>query len=165
MHYIIFVTLITVLAASIPHDYTSKSVGSNTGTPFRLSGEGSVTAVRTWEYLNVVYGIQLCYGDTWTTGAGTAIGHMQQFKLFDGETIVQVSGQFTCYITWLMFVTSSGRSFVAGHPSGKSFNMYPEYKEAELLLITGTAHRALTGFSAQWTDIPMRPQCPHFDLQ
>ena len=68
----------------------------------------------------------------------------------DGEAIIQISGMYSHYVQSVVFVTSKGRHFEAGQPSGTSFNMYPSHKGAELVHISGTTHGGITSIAALW---------------
>ncbi|XP_072303294.1 zymogen granule membrane protein 16-like [Eucyclogobius newberryi] len=128
----------------------SEQVGSNSGTPYSLTGTERITGVRTWTNGAYIYGLQLRYGGIWSKVVGFTSTQMQEFLLHDDEAIVQVSGMYSHYIHGLVFGTNKGRSMFNGQMSGLSFNMYPEYEGAELRFISGSTHGPLTGFSAHW---------------
>ncbi|KAM3596446.1 uncharacterized protein V6R79_014607 [Siganus canaliculatus] len=140
-------------AQSQPYSF-SPAVGSGSGNPYSITGEGRITAVRFWESFNsIIYGVQLRYGGVWSAVAGHIVGQAKELELFEGETIIQVSGKYSHFIHSIMFVTSQGRSLSAGQPHGHSFNMYPSNSQAELVFISGRTHGALTAFGAHWAVI------------
>ncbi|XP_029976578.1 zymogen granule membrane protein 16-like [Salarias fasciatus] len=153
--------VLTLLAASAVAEYVGESpsysfdppVGSGSGTPYSISGEGRITAVRVWDNYNYVYGLQFRYGTVWSPRAGIQVGIIKEFELLEGEVIVQVSGKYSHYVNWLVFVTSLGRSMFNGQPSGHSFNMYAP-KGSELVILSGRYHGALTSVGAHWAVIP-----------
>ncbi|XP_041664440.1 zymogen granule membrane protein 16-like [Cheilinus undulatus] len=132
----------------------SPTVGSGSGTSYSLSGEGRITGVRVWEaYNNYIYGFQFRYGYIWSEVVGFSNGDLQEMELFDGEAIIQISGKFNHYIQSVVFTTSRGRTLRAGQPSGRSFNFYPEHSMAELIIISGRYHGAITAIGAHWAVI------------
>ncbi|XP_069548285.1 zymogen granule membrane protein 16-like [Brachyistius frenatus] len=154
MHYILaFALLTTAVLAGIPPQYYSFSppVGSGSGQPYTITGEGRITAIRVWEAnSNYIQGLQVCYNGIWSPTVGYAYNGAKELQLFDNEVIVQVSGKYSHYVQWLVFVTNRGRSLFAGQPSGLSFNMYPSHEQAELRFISGRLHGALTSIGAHW---------------
>ncbi|KAJ0003721.1 hypothetical protein NQD34_008819 [Periophthalmus magnuspinnatus] len=164
MHYFVLVTLLAASALlasaeesdSEEQNYSfSELVGSRSGTSFRITGEERLTAVRTWDNGAYIYAIQVRYGGIWSERVGSETGQMQEILLEDDEAVIQVSGKYSTYINWLVFVTNKGRSMFAGQPAGTSFNMYPEHQGAELRFISGTSLRgALTGFATHWAVYP-----------
>ncbi|XP_070702908.1 zymogen granule membrane protein 16-like [Pempheris klunzingeri] len=152
-----YFALLALLAASAFADVQSlqysfsPSVGSGSGKTYSLTGAGRITAVRVWEvYSSVVYGIQFRFGYIWSDLAGTKLNEAKEIELFDGETIVQISGKYRHYLQSVVFTTSRGRTLSAGQPAGLSFNMYPTHSEAELIFISGRAHGAITAIEAHW---------------
>lgn len=153
-----YIVVLALLTASVQADsqqqqfYSfSPPVGSGSGTSYTLAGMERITAVRVWEvYSNYIQGIQLRHGSVWSSPIGVFSGTALQFDLREDEAIVQVSGKYSHYVNWLVFVTNRGRSLVAGQPSGSSFNMYPAAREAELLILSGRFHWGITSIGAQW---------------
>ncbi|KAG7260361.1 hypothetical protein CRUP_033890, partial [Coryphaenoides rupestris] len=128
---------------------------AGTGETFTTSGVGGITAIKIWENANsYITGIQLRYGTRW----GKMIGHAsaidgQKIELFDGETIIQVSGKFnpSNYIYQLRITTNRGRSLICGQPIQRSFNFYPKHVEAELRFLSGRFNTAgITSLGAHW---------------
>lgn len=151
------VALVTFVAAvqagAGPQKYSfNLMVGSGSGTPFKSEGMGRISGVRIWDNGYTVNGIQLRYGDIWSATVGVSYSslRMHEFELYDDEAIIQVSGKYAQYLSWIMIGTSKGRFFVVGQPSGSSFNFYPEHYGAELRFISGRFSRAITGFSCHW---------------
>ncbi|KAG5264966.1 hypothetical protein AALO_G00259950 [Alosa alosa] len=133
----------------------SPAVGSGSGTSYTLSGEGRITAVRLWDSGSYIIGLRVRYGFAWLQLAGNTGGIEQEFELFDGEFIVQVSGKFSTYIQSLLIVTNRGRSIIAGQPSGTTFNMYPTHPMAELRFLSGRYNGAgITSIATHWAILP-----------
>ncbi|KAM7373423.1 hypothetical protein PAMP_008274 [Pampus punctatissimus] len=157
MHYLILFALLTtsVLAQFQPQYYSfSPSVGSGSGTPYSLTGEGRITAVRVWEaYSNYIQGFQLRYGFIWSPVVGFQYSTPQEMELFENEAIIQISGKYSHYLQSVVFTTNRGRSLIAGQPRGHSFNMYPGHSEAELRFISGRVHGAITSIGAHWATV------------
>ncbi|XP_034066359.1 zymogen granule membrane protein 16-like [Gymnodraco acuticeps] len=151
----LFLAIFAVIAASAIADPETQSysysppAGSGSGSPFSIIGEGRITAVRVWES-SYIRGFQFRYGFTWSSVSGTTSGQLQERELSGGEAIIQISGMYSHYVQSVVFVTSKGRHFEAGQPSGTSFNMYPSHKGAELVLISGTTHGGITSIAAIW---------------
>jgi len=154
MHYIAFFVLLTtsVLADIQPQYYSfSPAVGSGSGSPYSLSGEGRITAVRVWEAnSNYIYGFQFRYGFTWSAVVGSRSGEAKEMELSEDEAIIQISGKYAHYVQSVVFVTNRGRMLFVGQPSGHSFNMYPAHSKAELRFISGRVHGAITSIGAHW---------------
>ncbi|XP_073339247.1 zymogen granule membrane protein 16-like [Pagrus major] len=137
-------------AAQLQYSF-SAAVGSGSGVPYSLTGDGRITAVRVWENTgNLVYGFQFRYGAIWSAAVGRKYGAFKEMELFDGEAIIEVSGKYNHYVQSVVFTTSRGRTLHAGHPSGFSFNMYPTHPDAELRFISGRVHGAITSIAAHW---------------
>ncbi|KAM3596018.1 uncharacterized protein V6R79_007039 [Siganus canaliculatus] len=155
MHHFVVLVLLAVSAVADAQSYSfSPAVGAGTGSPYSITGEGRITAVRLWEsYNSIIYGVQLRYGGVWSPVAGRIVGQAKELELFEEEAIIQVSGKYAHYIHSIMFVTSQGRFLSAGQPHGHSFNMYPSNSQAELVFISGRIHGALTAFGAHWAVI------------
>ncbi|XP_061772266.1 zymogen granule membrane protein 16-like [Nerophis ophidion] len=149
--------LCTTCLAQLPfqdHYSFSPTVGSGSGTSFATQGTGRITAVRVWE-LNSAYivGLQLRYDYIWTNQIGRTVGQPLEMILHPGEKIIQVSGKYftSNFIYQLIFVTSTGRSLIAGQPTQTSFNFYPTYPDAELRILSGRFNGAgITGLGAHW---------------
>ncbi|KAM9852568.1 zymogen granule membrane protein 16-like [Aulostomus maculatus] len=136
----------------------SDDVGGGSGTSFSTEGQGRITAIRVWE-INSQYitGIQLRYNYIWSARVGREVNEPKEIELFDGETIVQISGKyFTNYIYQLIFVTSMGRFMMSGQPTQFSFNFYPTHQEAELRLLSGRFNgNGITSLGAHWGVVRM----------
>ncbi|XP_030639116.1 zymogen granule membrane protein 16-like [Chanos chanos] len=131
----------------------SPTVGGGSGATYVTSGEGRITGVRIWELSgNYIRGFQLRYEYGWTPVIGTNSGDESEMTLFDDEAIIQISGKYTSsYIYSLVFVTSRGRSFQVGQPTGSSFNFYPTHDGAELRLLSGRQNgQGITSIGAHW---------------
>lgn len=155
----LFAVVFAVLAASAVVDSQSQyysyspSVGAGGGYSYVLTGTGRITGVRVWHnYSGYIRGIQFRYGAIWTRLAGHAYGVRTEIELFEGETIIQISGYYGHYVHSLVFVTNRGRSLYAGHHVGSSFNMYPKHNVSELRFISGRINRwsYLTAIGAHW---------------
>ncbi|XP_020795000.2 zymogen granule membrane protein 16-like [Boleophthalmus pectinirostris] len=164
MHSFILVALLAgsallASAAVIPPFSYSDYAGSNSGIHFTLDGEPDqrLTSIRIWDnngaYIN---GIQFSFGKIWGDRIGYPNGRILEIDLDtdNNEAIIQISGKYSRYLNWLVFVTNKGRFFYAGTPSGISFNMYPGYPGMELRAISGTLHGALTGIAVHWAMPP-----------
>ncbi|XP_040909536.1 zymogen granule membrane protein 16-like [Toxotes jaculatrix] len=152
-----FATIFVLLAVSALADSQSQlysfssPVGSGSGSPYTITGEGRITAIRVWEYYsNYIRGFQFRYGFIWSPVAGYQYGQPQEMELRDGEAIVQISGKHAHYLQSVVFTTNMGRSLYAGQPSGHSFNMYPTNAQAELRFISGRVHGGITSIGAHW---------------
>uniref|UniRef100_A0A8C2Z0A1 Jacalin-type lectin domain-containing protein n=2 Tax=Cyclopterus lumpus TaxID=8103 RepID=A0A8C2Z0A1_CYCLU len=155
--FLFFAVLCTsCLAAPLMNYSYSPSVGGGSGTSFATTGEGRITGIRVYERSSAyICGIQLRYGGIWDELVGGGNEHLQELELFDGETIVQVSGKYqNSYIYQIRFVTSRGRSLVAGQPTYNSFNFYANHPDAELKLLSGRFNSAgITSLGAHWGTI------------
>ncbi|XP_029299575.1 zymogen granule membrane protein 16-like [Cottoperca gobio] len=134
----------------------SLPVGSGSGTPYTINGEGRITAVRVWES-SYVRGFQFRYGYIWSAVVGYKTGQVQEIELYDGEAIIQISGTHAHYIYSVVFTTTRGRTLSAGSNTGRLFNMYPSHSEAELRIISGNIHGAITSIAAHWAVVDTPP--------
>ncbi|XP_058503793.1 uncharacterized protein LOC131471310 [Solea solea] len=143
-----------VARPGVMHYSFDPAVGPGSGTSFSSAGSGGrITAVRVWEATNAyITGIQVRYDYIWSRVFGRVYSTAHELNLFDGEVIVQVSGKYhTNYIYQLTFVTSRGRSMIAGQPYQLSFNFYTRYEDAELILLSGRYNSAgITSLAAHW---------------
>ncbi|XP_053121334.1 zymogen granule membrane protein 16-like isoform X2 [Hemicordylus capensis] len=142
------------------HPYSGE-YGTPAGTAFSSSGEhlcGPITGFRVWEgSSSYITGIQLEFSNTWSNKHGIDTSKMHEVLLFPEEYITQVSGKDDTYIYQLIFVTSLGRIFFFGQPSGYSFNAFPGQKSNVLLFISGHSDAyALRGIGFHW-DVPVSP--------
>ncbi|XP_069032568.1 zymogen granule membrane protein 16-like [Embiotoca jacksoni] len=129
----------------------SPPVGTAVGSPYFVIGDGRITAIRVWEaYNRNIKGFQFRYGFVWSPVAGYRTSRLQELKLFDGETIVQISGKYAYFLQTVAFVTNRGRSLFVGQPHGYSYNMYPTNNQAELRFISGRSHGSITSIGAHW---------------
>ncbi|KAM6936684.1 zymogen granule membrane protein 16-like [Lycodopsis pacificus] len=142
------------LADSMISNSYSPSVGGGSGTSFSTEGgNGRIRAIRLWEASSAyITGIQVRNGAIWGQRFGRVVGSAQELILFDGETIVQVSGKYhSNYIYQIYVVTSRGRFLVVGQPTYNSFNFYPVDPKAELILLSGRFTSAgITSLGAHW---------------
>lgn len=130
----------------------SPAVGIGTGISFATEGKGRISAIRVWERPgSAITGLQLCYDHIWAEKIGPGEENLQEMYLYDNEIIIQVSGKHNSLIFQLIFVTSRGRSLIAGIPTGSSFNFYPAYDNAGLRLLSGRySHFGITALGAHW---------------
>ncbi|KAK9513454.1 hypothetical protein VZT92_026985 [Zoarces viviparus] len=139
---IVAVLCTSCLAAPMMSYCYSPSVGGGSGTSFSTEGaNGTITAIRVWEASgSYITGIQV----------------RNELFLFDGETIVQVSGKYhSNYVYQMYVVTSRGRFLVVGQPTALSFKFYPVDPKAELKLLSGRFNGAgITSLGAHW-DVTM----------
>ncbi|XP_075937465.1 zymogen granule membrane protein 16-like [Anarhichas minor] len=151
---IVAVLCTSCLAAPMMSYSYSPSVGGGSGTSFSTEGaNGTITGIRVWEISNAyITGIQVRNGAIWGKVVGRVVGSAQELILFDGETIVQVSGKYhSNYVYQIYVVTSRGRFLVAGKPAYTSFNFYPADPKAELILLSGRFNSAgITSLGAHW---------------
>ncbi|KAM6935974.1 zymogen granule membrane protein 16-like [Lycodopsis pacificus] len=150
---IVAVLCTSCLAAPMMSYSYSPSVGGGSGTSFSTEGgNGRITAIRLWEASSAyITGIQVRNGAIWGQRFGRVVGSAQELILFDGETIVQVSGKYQSYIYQIYVVTSRGRFLVAGQPTTTSFNFYPVDPKAELKLLSGRFNSAgIISLGAHW---------------
>ncbi|XP_024154276.1 zymogen granule membrane protein 16 [Oryzias melastigma] len=153
IYFTVFALFAAFAAAEVePQHYSySPSVGSASGSEYSLTGTQRITAVRVWEnYGGSIRGIQFRYGAVWSDVAGNTYGTLQEIELWDGESIVEVSGKYSYYLEYLIFTTNQGRFLHAGQPGGSSFNMYPSFEGAELVFISGRQNGAITSLGAHW---------------
>ncbi|KAJ8415742.1 hypothetical protein AAFF_G00402990 [Aldrovandia affinis] len=132
----------------------SPTVGRGHGESFASVGEGRITGVRIWEQSNsYIKGFQLKYENVWTPIYGSTSNEETELLLFEGEAIVQISGKYNPpnYIYCLRFVTSRGRSLIAGQPTGNSFNFYPVDGQSELQIVSGRSDgTGIASIGAHW---------------
>ncbi|XP_016143057.1 zymogen granule membrane protein 16-like [Sinocyclocheilus grahami] len=142
------------MAMPLPDFYSySLAAGEGSGTEYSTAHVGRITGIRIWEYSSAyIGGIQLSYDGNWTTLVCANYGTQMEMTLLDNESIVQVSGKYDYgYIYELMFVTSQGRSFKVGQPSGISFNFYPTHDGSELRFLSGRHNGyGITSIGAHW---------------
>lgn len=83
---------------------------------------------------------------------GVNYGNLMEMKLYDKETIIQISGKYdSSYIYELVFVTNQGRFFQVGQCRGVSFNFYPTQKGSELRFLSGRQNGwGITSIGAHW---------------
>ncbi|KAK9513449.1 hypothetical protein VZT92_026984 [Zoarces viviparus] len=140
-------------APMMPYSY-SPDVGGGSGTSFSTEGgKGRITAIKFWENSgSYITGIRVRNGAIWGKVVGRVVGSAKELILFDGETIIQVSGKYhSNYIYQMYVVTSLGRSLVVGQPTALSFNFYPADPKAELILLSGRFNGAgITSLGAHW---------------
>ncbi|XP_034560168.1 zymogen granule membrane protein 16-like [Notolabrus celidotus] len=157
MQYIVFAALLSacVLADVQPQYYSfSNEVGTGSGSPYSLKGQGKITAVRVWDS-NYLYAFQFRYGYIWSPIVGNKAGFVQEMELHDDEAIIQISGKYSHYLQSVVFTTTKGRTLQAGQPSGNSFNMYaPVNSMSQLVALTGRYHGGLTSLQAHWGLLP-----------
>ncbi|OCT58988.1 hypothetical protein XELAEV_18001477mg [Xenopus laevis] len=135
--------------------------GSGGGTAFSFSSEqvnGPITGLRVRENPSHVIGLQFRYGNTWGTYYGNTAGPILEFLLRPGENITQVSGKIASYVNQLMFVTSHGRIFRFGQPSGTSFNDFPLYPTTALRYVSGRYSSVIHSIGFHWG---YQPGCVH----
>ncbi|XP_076006324.1 zymogen granule membrane protein 16-like [Genypterus blacodes] len=140
---------------TISDSYTySPAVGRGTGTTFSTGADGCITAIRVWERANAyISGFQLRYNQIWSPVCGVAFANPQEIELWEGETIVQVSGKYnpSNYVYMVVFVTSKGRFLTAGQPFKVSFNFYSTNPDTELRMLSGCFDRnGITSLGAHW---------------
>ncbi|XP_056142801.1 zymogen granule membrane protein 16-like [Lampris incognitus] len=146
----------------------SPAVGHGAGVGYVLQGDERITAIRVWENFNsYITGLQVRYGQTWSSLVGRRLGSMQTIQLFEGEAIIQLSGKFhsSNYIYQVNFVTSRGRSFTVGQPLGFSFNLYPNYPKSELRFLSGRKNsNGITSIAAHWGIVDTNSSPPNRTL-
>ncbi|XP_018096290.1 zymogen granule membrane protein 16 isoform X2 [Xenopus laevis] len=150
-------------ASSIQSRFSSFAgeYGSGGGTAFSFSSEqlnGPITGLRVRENPSHVIGLQFRYGNTWGTYYGNTAGPILEFLLLPGENITQVSGKTAAYVNELMFVTSHGRIFRFGQPSGTSFNDFPLYQTTALRYVSGRYSSVIHSIGFHWG---YQPGCVH----
>ena len=96
--------------------------------------------------------LQIRFGSNWSGFSGSQSDNPVEMELFEGESIVQVSGKVGRYVQWLVFTTNTGRSLYAGQPDANSFNMYAGHKEAELRSISGQFEGGITSIKTHWDE-------------
>ncbi|KAM5152206.1 zymogen granule membrane protein 16-like [Mantella aurantiaca] len=127
--------------------------GAGGGTPFSFSSEqlnGQISGIRIRESASHVIGIQLQYGGHWGQYYGNPTGTLFEVLLYRGENITQVSGKFASYVNELVFVTSRGRIFKFGQPSGTSFNDFPLFEGTTLRYISGRYSSVILSIGFHW---------------
>ncbi|KAJ8409861.1 hypothetical protein AAFF_G00219200 [Aldrovandia affinis] len=132
----------------------STAVGGGSGTSYASSGEGRITAVRVWENSgSFITGFQLKYDYAWSQMYGRNATNVVEMSLFEDEAFIQISGKYnpSNYIFQVVFVTSRGRSLLAGQPSSISFNFYPIHVQSELRILSGRFNGVgITSIGAHW---------------
>eukprot|EP00079_Xenopus_tropicalis_P013844 XP_002943206.2 PREDICTED: zymogen granule membrane protein 16 [Xenopus tropicalis] len=127
--------------------------GSGGGTAFSFSSEqvyGPITGLRVRENANYIIGLQFRYGNTWGTYYGHTSGLILEILLRPGESITQVSGKTASYVNELIFVTSHGRIFRFGQPSGNCFNDFPLYNNTVLRYVSGRYSSVIHSIGFHW---------------
>ncbi|XP_056390211.1 zymogen granule membrane protein 16-like [Hyla sarda] len=127
--------------------------GAGGGTTFSFSSEqlnGPITGLRVRENPSHVLGIQFQYGGTWGPYYGNPSGTLLEILLHRGENITQVSGKVASYVNELIFVTSRGRIFRFGQPSGNSFNDLPLFDGTVLRYVSGRYTSVITSIGFHW---------------
>ncbi|KAM3917803.1 zymogen granule membrane protein 16-like isoform 1-T2 [Leptodactylus fuscus] len=127
--------------------------GAGGGTAFSFSSEqlnGPITGLRVRENPSHVIGIQFKYGGTWGSYYGNPSGTLHEILLYRGENITQVSGKVASYVNELVFVTSHGRIFRFGQPSGTSFNDFPLYRDTVLRYVSGRYSSVIHSIGFHW---------------
>ncbi|XP_053326579.1 zymogen granule membrane protein 16-like [Spea bombifrons] len=135
--------------------------GAGGGTAFSYSSEqlnGPITALRVRENPSHVIGIQFRYGREWGPYYGNPSGTLLEVVLHAGENITQVSGKVASYVNELMFVTSHGRIFRFGQPSGTCFNDFPLYPGTSLRYVSGRYSSVIHSIGFHWG---LQPGCVH----
>ncbi|KAG9460745.1 hypothetical protein GDO78_019788 [Eleutherodactylus coqui] len=94
--------------------------------------------------------IQFRYGSAWGNYYGNPSGTLHEVLLHQGENITQVSGKWASYVNELIFVTSHGRIFRYGIPSGTSFNDFPLYAGTVLRYVSGRYSSYLNSIGFHW---------------
>nr|XP_055067689.1 zymogen granule membrane protein 16-like [Misgurnus anguillicaudatus] len=142
------------IANPLPDFYSySPEAGDGRGVMYSSAHEGRITGIRVWEYYNAYpSGIQLQYNGNWTDMICVNYGSLMEMTLSDNEYIMEVSGKYySGYVFEIMFVTSRGRSFKVGQPSGTSFNFFPTHDGSELRFISGRHDGyGITTIGAHW---------------
>ncbi|XP_073490919.1 zymogen granule membrane protein 16-like [Aquarana catesbeiana] len=132
--------------------------GAGGGTIFSYSSDqlnGQITGIRVRENPSHVLGIQLQYGGIWAPYYGSSSGTLFEVLLYRDENITQVSGKVASYVKELVFVTSCGRIFKFGQPSGTSFNDFPLFEGTVLRYISGRCTTSvLTSIGFHWGSQP-----------
>ncbi|XP_068959803.1 zymogen granule membrane protein 16-like [Petaurus breviceps papuanus] len=136
----------------------SGEYGNGGGTSFTFSGnhrQGKITGFRVHEQCSgKIYAIQFQYAGSWTELHGYKTGKSHEVLLKNGERITQVLGKYySYYIQQLIFITSYGRIFTFGQPSGFSFNASPHYRGGFLSYVSGHQDGyGLTGIGFHWDE-------------
>ncbi|XP_055020253.1 zymogen granule membrane protein 16-like [Boleophthalmus pectinirostris] len=139
----------------------SKSIGGGRGISFASNMTGPITGVKVWEHydyegcisrIHCIGGIQFRYDTEWSDVTGRTHGMTQEIELFDEEFIIQLSGRYDDErIYLLIFVTSRGRSLIAGTTNGDAFNFYPVHPDSELQMLGGHYNgTCITSLAAHW---------------
>ncbi|KAM4689845.1 zymogen granule membrane protein 16-like [Rhinophrynus dorsalis] len=150
-------------AASVQSRVSSFSgeYGAGGGTAFSFSSEqlnGPITGLRVRENPSHVLGLQFRYGTLWGPYYGNSAGTLLEVLLYPGENITQVSGKTASYVNELIFVTSHGRMFRFGQPSGNSFNDFPLYAGTALRYVSGRYSTVIHSIGFHWG---RQPECVH----
>ncbi|XP_077303476.1 zymogen granule membrane protein 16-like [Lithobates pipiens] len=126
------------------------SYGNNDFSFFDEQQHGPITAIRIREGPSCLNGIHFRFGNVWANFAGDHGGVFHEFLLHNHENIIQVSGKSSFCVNELLFVTSQGRIFKVGQPSGTSFNEFPGTEGNILRYISGRYSSALNSISFHW---------------
>ncbi|KAM4632071.1 zymogen granule membrane protein 16-like [Discoglossus pictus] len=143
------------LASSVQSRFSSfvGEHGAGGGTAFSFSSSqlnGPITALRVRENVNNILGLQFRHGSYWSPYYGNAAGTLHEIVLHPGENITQVSGKVASYVNELIFVTSLGRLFRFGQPSGTSFNDFPLYPGTTLRYVSGRYSSLIHSIGFHW---------------
>ncbi|KAM4632070.1 zymogen granule membrane protein 16-like [Discoglossus pictus] len=143
------------LAASVQSRFSSFAgeYGAGGGTAFSFSNDqqnGPITALRVTENVHHILGLQFRYGNVWSPYFGNAAGTQHEIVLYPGENITQVSGKVASYVNELIFVTSLGRLFHFGQPSGTNFNDFPLFRGTSLRYVSGRYSTVIHSIGFHW---------------
>uniref|UniRef100_A0A674JKC9 Jacalin-type lectin domain-containing protein n=1 Tax=Terrapene triunguis TaxID=2587831 RepID=A0A674JKC9_9SAUR len=102
-------------------------------------------------------GIQVRYGNAWSSVNGAAWGTLVQMDLEPCESIVQVQGSYSYWVvTSLTFTTSLGRTFLFGNQSGGTFLALPPAPGSVLRAVSGRAGSYLYAIGFHWGAPPAK---------
>ncbi|XP_068103268.1 zymogen granule membrane protein 16-like [Hyperolius riggenbachi] len=162
LHLLCLCLLLRVSTASLVQSRLSSfagEYGAGGGTAFSFSSEqlnGPITGFRIRENPSHVIGIQFQYGGIWGPYYGNPSGTLFEELLYRGENITQVSGKVASYVNELVFVTSFGRIFKFGQPSGNSFNDFPLFQGTALRYVSGRYSSVIHSIGFHWG---VQPSC------
>ncbi|XP_065279239.1 zymogen granule membrane protein 16-like [Emys orbicularis] len=118
---------------------------------------GPITAMKIWTGILTLHGIQVRYGNAWSSVNGAAWGTLVQMDLEPGESVVQVQGSYSYWVvTSLTFTTSLGRTFLFGNQSGGTFLALPPAPGSVLRAVSGRAGSYLYAIGFHWGAPPAK---------
>ncbi|CAN2390944.1 carbohydrate binding [Pristimantis euphronides] len=149
----ILVSVFCIAAGQPRSSSYSGEYGGGGGKRFSHSGnqlDGPITAIRIRANRFYITGIQVRYGTAWSEYKGGSLGDLEEYFLFPGEHITQVSGKYSTYLRKLVLFTNKGRQLTIGKETGTSFNAVPLFPNTVLRYISGSSGSVIDAIGFHW---------------